>query len=615
MSFSQGLSGLTAASSQLDVIGNNVANANTVGFKSSQAQFSDVYAAALSGGGNSSTQTGIGVKLQTVAQQFSEGNISTTNSALDLAINGSGFFILNNAQGTSYSRNGQFELNNTGFVVDSTGSKLLGYQIDPISGKPVGSPSPLTIPTSVASATATGASTGAAEKGIVAGLNLNSSSLPPLSAFNPTDPTTFNNSTSTTTYDSKGVAQTSTMYFVKQSVPMNIAAGGITSSAATPPVTTVALPAPTSGLTVGQSIVGTGFPSGTTIASVSPAEIPTIAAGNISTVAGVSTVTVPNTGILAVGETLTGTGFPAGTKVATIVNGTTFTTTNAYTGPANAGGFSTSAVVLTTPVTSFTTSNAYTGSLAAGSPAETILGDIANTWQVYTTVTDPTSGASIFPLPAPAAGAWVANGILAFGANGTYSSFLPNNAGSNPYNAAGAQNGQAPAPVAGYTGPDNTTTSISFTPAGASTETIPFDFSTSTQFGAAFGVNKLTQDGFTAGQLSGFSIGTDGTILGKYSNGVSKPLGQVALATFPDNQGLQPVANNGWVQTAASGSPVVGAPGTGNNGVLQTDATEDSNVNLTSELVSMITAQRYYQANAQTIKTQDSVMQTLISMR
>ena len=128
MSFTQGLSGLSASSKQLDVIGNNVANANTVGFKGSVAEFGDVFATALSGAG-SSTQTGIGAQLLAVAQQFSKGNITSTNSALDVAINGAGFFMLNNQQGTSYSRNGQFELNKDGFIVNSAGDKLQGLSL------------------------------------------------------------------------------------------------------------------------------------------------------------------------------------------------------------------------------------------------------------------------------------------------------------------------------------------------------------------------------------------------------------------------------------------------------------------------------------------------------
>jgi len=542
MSYTQGLSGLGAASSQLDVIGNNVANANTVGFKGSVAEFGDVFAAALSGGG-SSTQIGIGAQLKTVAQQFSQGNITNTNSSLDVAINGAGFFILNNAQGTSYSRNGQFELDKNGNIVNSSGDFLQGYAIDPNSGLPGGSPTNLSIPTTVSSAAATGASIGTGAKGIVAGLNLNSTDLPPILptyAFNPTNTTTFNNSTSTTTYDSKGVAQTTTMYFVKTS--------------ATDTTTNT---------------------------------VPSVDGGSIVTAAGVTTVTPANpVANLVVGAAIEGGGFPAGTTVASV-------------SPAAPG-----------PYTSFTTSAAPSTTPVTGTLYPLTI-DVPNTWNVYTTVTDPKTGASLYPSAAyTAANGYIPNGTLTFNSGGLSPTFA-----ANPLAPTAATN-----LANGVTGPDSGTAGVAnmtltLAPTGANTETFPIDFSTSTQFGAAFGVNTLSQDGYTSGQLTGFTIGTGGIIQGSYSNGQSKALGQVALATFPNNQGLQPLGSNEWGQTGSSGSPVVNAPGTGNNGVLQTSATEGSNVDLTTELVNMMTAQRSYQANAQTIKTADSVMQTLLNMR
>lgn len=147
------------------------------------------------------------------------------------------------------------------------------------------------------------------------------------------------------------------------------------------------------------------------------------------------------------------------------------------------------------------------------------------------------------------------------------------------------------------------------------TLTFTMDYSKSTQFGNGFGVTSLTQDGFSSGRLSGMSIGVDGVIQGQYSNGQSKKMGQIVLANFNNPNGLQPLGGNRWAETATSGSALIGAPGTGSNGVLQSSAVEEANVDLTSELVDMITQQRAYQANAQTIKTQDSVLQTLVNLR
>jgi flagellar hook protein FlgE len=141
------------------------------------------------------------------------------------------------------------------------------------------------------------------------------------------------------------------------------------------------------------------------------------------------------------------------------------------------------------------------------------------------------------------------------------------------------------------------------------------DFNGATQFGSQFGVNTLQQDGYSSGQLSGFSIGNDGLIQGRYTNGQSRTLGQFLLVNFPNATGLQSLGNNQWAETATSGQPVPGAPGASNLGVLQSGAVEESNVDLTQELVDMITAQRVYQANAQTIKTQDAVLNTLVNLR
>ena len=144
---------------------------------------------------------------------------------------------------------------------------------------------------------------------------------------------------------------------------------------------------------------------------------------------------------------------------------------------------------------------------------------------------------------------------------------------------------------------------------------LTINFLSSTQFGAAFAVNKLTQNGYTSGQLSGFNTSADGTIVGRYTNGQSKALGQILLANFANPQGLQPLGNNEWSASASSGVVLIGTPGTSSLGVVQSSAVEDSNVDLTAELVNMILAQRVYQANAQTIKTQDAVLQTITNLR
>jgi flagellar hook protein FlgE len=141
------------------------------------------------------------------------------------------------------------------------------------------------------------------------------------------------------------------------------------------------------------------------------------------------------------------------------------------------------------------------------------------------------------------------------------------------------------------------------------------NFGRVTQFGTNFAVTNLSQDGFRPGDLTSLKIEDTGVVMARYSNGESRAAGQVSLVNFRNTQGLSPTGGGNWVMTYASGEPVRGAPGEGKLGFLRAGAVEDSNVDLTSELVNMMTAQRSYQANAQTIKTQDQVLSTLLNMR
>ena len=144
MSFEQGLSGLNAASKSLEVIGNNIANANTVGFKSAEAQFADVYASSLTGSSGSSS-AGIGVKVAQVGQQFTQGNVSASANPLDVAINGGGFFRMSNNGTITYARNGQFALNKDGFIVNANGSELTGFAANSKGVLATGAATPLQI--------------------------------------------------------------------------------------------------------------------------------------------------------------------------------------------------------------------------------------------------------------------------------------------------------------------------------------------------------------------------------------------------------------------------------------------------------------------------------------
>ena len=145
--------------------------------------------------------------------------------------------------------------------------------------------------------------------------------------------------------------------------------------------------------------------------------------------------------------------------------------------------------------------------------------------------------------------------------------------------------------------------------------TAKLDISKATQFGTQFAVSDLTQDGYAPGDLTGIKIAENGVISARYSNGQIQATGRVSLANFRNVQGLTPVGAGNWVETSSSGQPILGGPSEGKFGKLRSGALEDSNVDLTAELVNLITAQRAYQANAKTIETQDQTLQTLIAIR
>ncbi|QLG88137.1 flagellar hook protein FlgE [Chitinibacter bivalviorum] len=435
MGFQQGLSGLNASAKHLDVIGNNVANVNTVGFKGSRAEFADIYASTF---GTASNIAGIGARVTTISQQFSQGNTTSTNNPLDIAITGNGFFRMQDTTGSiSYARNGQFQLDKNGYIVNN-GQFLTGWGVDQGTGIFLqgSTPQPIQLQFSNIGARATGAS-GVTGAGLNLGLNLNAADkvIPAGTAFSSSDPTTYNYSTSATVYDSLGVAHTQTMYFRKQ----DPAAGG----------------------TVGTWDVKYNLDGKDVLTS--------------------GALGVPSAGDPLFGTTLT---FDAnGKPVGLPVGGSTFNVTAAALNNGSSG----------------------------------------LNYQMY--------------------------------------------------------------------------------------------FDTSTQFGSPYNVNTLTQDGYTDGVLTGISVSKDGVVQGRYSNGQSRNVAKVVLSTFNNAQGLQPLGDNRWAESFASGQPLTNGPGQGNTGLLQAAAVEDSNVDLTAELVNLITAQRNYQANAQSVKAQDTIMQTIVNLR
>jgi flagellar hook protein FlgE len=403
MSFQHGLSGLNASARNLDVIGNNVANAQTVGAKSSRAEFADLYANSLTG--LSTATSGIGVAVTGVAQQFTQGDIVSTNNPLDMAINGRGFFRVADEGAVQYTRNGQFHMDKEGYIVTAQGARLTGFPVDASGQTSNGTPTELRISTADLSPKATANAR--------AQMNLDAREAAKTNVFDANDPNTYNNAMSMSVYDSLGRDHLVTLYFRK----------------------------------------------------------------------------------------------------------------------------------------------------TAG-----------NTWQVH--------GA--------------ADGTVVAGPTATLN-----------FNASGAMTSPA--------GPFNLTIPVGADAGG--NQTFGINLTSATQFGAPFGTTEISQDGFGTGRLSGFTADDTGMLIGRYSNGQTRPQGQITLANFVNPQGLVPLGNNVWVEGSESGQPTLGSPGTGILGSLEAGAVENSNVDLTAELVNMITAQRAYQANAQTIKTHDQMLQTIVNLR
>ncbi len=422
MSFDTAVSGIKAASTNLGIIGNNIANAGTTGFKSSRGDFTDVFASSLLGVAHNAI--GKGVAVNGVNQSFSQGNITFTDNVLDMAINGSGFFVLNDSGTNVYSRAGNFQVDRSGHVVNSAGQQLMTFNTTE-TGTPTGGMSPLEIDTSLIQPAATNEVTMTA--------NLDSRALPPTTAWPaagfdafavpPTapDPDMFNSSTSVTIYDSLGNSHTQSLYFVKTATP--------------------------------------------------------------------------------------------------------------------------------------------------------------NEWQVYSLI-DGVSETGPDTITFDSAGK-------------IPSASLPlevSVAGWAPLDESGSAN-------------------------GASAQTFNLNLSKLTQFGNEFSVSSIDQDGFTTGQLRGVEVGDGGVVYARFTNGQSRALGQVALADFSNTAGLQPLGGSIWAETFTSGQPTLSAPGSGGVGVVQSGALEDSNVEVTQELVDMIVAQRNFQANAKVIQTEDTITQAIINLR
>lgn len=409
MTFEIALTGINAASAELEVIANNIANNATNGFKRSRANFADVYSSTSNG--TSNVTSGSGVRIAGINQEFKQGDVTYTNNNMDLSIGGEGFFRLENNGVIEYSRAGTFGLDNEGYIVNSGGGFLTGYEANS-DGKITSALGRINVGSDNLPPKQTST--------LSLSLNLDTASEVPV-AYDRDDPSSYNFSTSTTIFDSQGTAHEMSMFYRK---------------------------------------------------------------------------------------------------------------------------------------------------------------DAANEWTSYTYVGDT-------EVSQPG------GEHLVFDTQGKIASL----------------NGVAIAD-------SNTVNTIQFTPLdGTEPQEITISLGAMTQYDIPFGVNEVLQNGFSTGRLSDIEIDSSGIVYGRYSNNSSKALGQIVISNFTNPQGLSPTGGTTWTESFSSGVAATGIPGSASLGLVQSGTLEESNVDITEELVAMIGAQRSFQANAQVISTSDTLTQTIINLR
>jgi flagellar hook protein FlgE len=568
-----GVSGLNANGTALSVIGNNIANLATVGFKGSKATFADLISSSISGG-SGSVQTGIGVALTSVQGDFSQGSLATSSNVLDLAIDGNGFFVLHDAQsGTFYSRAGTFRLDKDNNVVDPSGLKLQGFLAD-TTGTITGTIGDVALPSTTASPKASANALVAA--------NLNSAT--PLtgvlsnvvgSAASATTTAAGNNSF---TIDLNGDgAQTVTV------------ANGLTGAALA-----TAIQNAVRGLTPADPFLTAAYTGFT--ASVNSSGVFTFTSG-ISGTTNDSTSNVKATVVAANGADTLAANLNLLTGTST--SGTDFSLSN----PTGTSNFATSMTVYDSLGNSHLLTTYFT---KVG----------GNTWNYNVVASSSdvvTANYHSANIDATLGIVKVGAGTLTFNTDGT----LDRESLAVHYNTGTA---------VGTSGAIPDQLQIDFNGATPN-QLIVMNFGTSvttdggngldgtTQFGSTSALVQQTQDGYAAGSLQAFSVDANGTISGRFSNGQLRALAQVVLARFPDPIGLTRTGKNTFAQSGNSGQPVTGTPDSAGLGGVKSNSLELSNVDLGESFINMIAAQRGFQANSRVITTSDEILQELVNLK
>lgn len=716
--FGIGVSGLQSSNKNLETIGNNVANASTVGFKKSRVEFADVYAkAGIATGG---VQGGQGVAISDITQTFAGGGVTYTQRSLDMKIDGSGFYVINDNGQDVYTRAGMFNLSKEGFLVDNQQRRVQGFPASADGeGIEVGAIGDLYVPVASIDPKAT--------TQVAMDFRLDSRQEPPANfEFDPNDSQSYTHLYPAKIYDTLGNEHNMTQYFVKQpsyqpeygvharalqtlvgfsrfgadygtdtdgtgrypgDANNDVAGfaldsdvlGAINSGntafnfadpfggAANTDYDDAGATGPERGSQLQdlhdqlQDIIENGghtgrikeyyesaynamvdYLPGLQTGSVGGTDIDVdvyngaleaiegaalsgrnVAYGNLDVLSGIARTALLNAG--AVGDPLTENVKPSNVDPAGFAGGPADVelfvqdmkaTLNALIAgtPVPTAGTAGSTLWPADNARSLNTSNTPTAEeKATYKLALDTLNELNVAYDDGAGVVDPQAVVDVMnALESESAdnrwqmhvyvdGEKVSDGnenspdyfSFNFDAFGNLAEPLPriNINDWVPRNSQQEQNGSV------------------------QPQAFSIDLTGTTQVAGDFYAESVAQDGFAPGELSGVDVDKSGVIIASYTNGTSKLVGQVAIANFRNEQGLTPVGGTGWSASGESGAAVINAPGVGVAGQITSNALEDSNVDLSQELVKMILAQRDYQANAKTIQTADTLTQTIINLR
>ncbi|QWE14992.1 flagellar hook-basal body complex protein [Polynucleobacter sp. AP-Sving-400A-A2] len=592
MGYGIGLAGLNSTAQAIDVVSNDIANAQTVGFKSAQFVFADMYFQANDA--QAKDRVGMGSQQQAIRRDQSYGTLQTTQNPLDLAITGPGMFMLaKNVIGTvptespskfEYTRNGQFGTDSQNRIVNQSGLLLVGYPADTAGNIIAGAKSTMILDPQPLPSQPT----------INSKLDLNLDTRNPAMdiRFDPTNSITYSQATSQTIYDQNGNGHILSLFYKRiSSQPLNLTLGLDGAYSYNP---TQQLEAPVSGTPAASFDATTQRPKNeqmSVIASTYKGEDSKYTVATTGATAGVKTLTVGSANtekvsVVGAQKTLTGgtLGAVGSTYDLRLADGThiPIKQTVAYVAPQPAPANPVVAEVLEVfqaTTDRFEVYSTIDGNKVGHNPDANKDGDVS-----FRKASDGALNTQQMSIGTMAFLGGVNIDTLATGADGKPANFA---ASSFKLNALSAS------PSAAY-GRTNQNGIMQFT----------IESNISTALTAPTQTYANSQDGHTVSNLSGYSIDGSGKLIATYDNGVQAVKGQLILAQFKNLDGLMPNGSNTFAATSASGDPILSAPGTGLLGQVRSKSLEASNVDLTAELVQLMVLQRQYSATSQALKLQ-----------